>query len=170
MIQKLLTKLDACENACKWAGKKSWKEIFETCHRGDWLLWLYKATNHEDLRKLTLAKAHCANTVRHLMKDDRSIAAIDVAIRFGNGEATEDELRTAAVAAFAAVDTDVAAYAAVAAAAAVDTDVAAVAVAAAFAAYAAYSVTARKINQQQTADICRKYLPFEIWNIEEDIK
>lgn len=154
MIQKLLTKLDACENACKWAGKKSWKEIFETCHRGDWLLWLYRATNQGDLRKLTLAKAHCANTVRHLMKDDRSIAAIDVAIRFGNGEATEDELRTAAVAA----------------AAAVDTDVAAVAVAAAFAAYAAYSVTARKINQQLTADICRKYLPFEIWNIEEDIK
>jgi len=88
----------------------------------------------DNLRELTLAKGHCANTVRHLMKDERSIAAVDAAIAFGEGKISADELESAYAAA---------AYAA--------------AVAAADAAYAA----ARKENQQLTADICRKYL--NIW-------
>ena len=30
--------------------------------------------------------------------------------------------------------------------------------------YAVYAA-AQKANQKQTADICRKYLPIEIWNV-----
>lgn len=37
---------------------------------------------------------------------------------------------------------------------------------AAYAAYAAYAATGgKKENQKLTADICRKYLPIEVWNI-----
>ena len=150
-MKELLIKLKACEAAREWAGDKSWPEIFATCHRGDWLLWLFYHTAG-DKRLLTLAKGHCANTVRHLMKDERSVNAVDVAIRYGNGEATQEELRAASAAAYAA------AYAAA--------DAAADAAAASVAAYAAADA-ATKENQQITADICRKYLPIEVWNITE---
>ena len=127
-MKELLIELEACSEAREWAADKTWKEIYTTCHRGDWLLWLFKRTNPDDLQLLTLAKGHCVN----LMKDERSIKAIDVAIAFGEGKATREEL-----------------------------DAAAAAVAAAYAVAAA----AEKHNQQLTADICRKYLPIEIWNI-----
>ena len=131
-MKELLNKLNACKDAREWAGDKSWQEIYNTCHRGDWLLWLFKRTNPDDLQLLTLAKGHCANTVRHLMKDERSIKAVDAAIAFGEGKISRDELDAAAA--------DAAAFAAAVAA-------------------------AKKENQQLTADICRKYLPIEVWNI-----
>jgi hypothetical protein len=162
-MKELLIQLNACQEAKDWASDKSWNEIYETCHRGDWLLWLFNKTNPNDLQALTLAKGHCANTVRHLMKDERSIKAVDVAIAFGEGKASLEELRSAAYAAasaaYAAAYTDADAYAAAAAASFV-----ASASAAAYAdAYA--SASAKKENQQLTAEICRKYLPIEIWNI-----
>lgn len=183
-MNELLIKLNACGDASVWAEGKTWKEIYETCHRGDWLLWLFKRTNRGDLKALTLAKAYCANTVRHLMKDERSIKAVDVAISFGEGNATRDELNAAAItaydAAYAAADAS-AAYAAYAASAASSYAYAAAYSSAANAAYAAsadyaYAAAnaaadydaARKANQQLTADICRKYLPIEIWNISSE--
>lgn len=42
----------------------------------------------------------CARQVQHLMKDERSIAALDVAWRHSNGEATDEELRAAEAAAW----------------------------------------------------------------------
>lgn len=95
-FNELLIKLNACNPAIDWAEGKSWEEVYNTCHRGDWLLWLYKKTNKDNLRKLTLAKGLCANTVRHLMKDERSVAAVDAAIKYGNGEIGEKNLRAAA--------------------------------------------------------------------------
>lgn len=44
----------------------------------------------------------CARRVQHLMKDQRSIDAIDVAERYANGEATEEELTAAKSAAIEA--------------------------------------------------------------------
>ena len=145
-MKELLMKLNACPKAMEWVGNKSWEECYATCHRGDWLLWLFKRTNPDDLRLLTLSKGHCANTVRHLMKDERSLKAVDAAIAFGEGKISREELNTSAAAAYAAF-----AYAAFAAAAA--------------AAAAADAADAKKENQQLTADICRKYLPIEVWNI-----
>ncbi len=179
-IQKLLIDLDACEPAKEWAAGKTWEEIFNTCHRGDWLLWLFRRTNPNDKKAITLAKGHCANTVRHLMKDERSINAVDVAIRYGNGDATDKELAAAYAAAYAAADA--AAYAAAAAAyaaayAAADAADAADAAAAYAAAYAAAAAAADaadaaadaadalKESQMATANICRQYLPIGIWNI-----
>ena len=198
-MKQLLIKLNACNEAMEWAGDKTWEEIYRTCHRGDWLLWLFKQTNPNDLRLLTLAKGHCANTVRHLMKDERSIKAVDAAIAYGEGRIDIEELNNAATTADAYAAADAAAYAAyatdayadayaAAAAAAYATDAAADAadayadayVAADASAYAdayaaaayatdadayAAAAAAKKNNQQQTADICRQYLPIKIWNI-----
>ena len=157
-FKKYLHSVNACQTAIDWAGDKTIEQVVTECHRGDWLLWLAKKCGVE-LQPLTLAKAHCANTVRHLMTDERSIKAVDVAIAFGEGRATRDELDTAAdaAAAFAAH-----AAAAAAAAFATSTDAAAAAYAAAAAsaradAYAAANAAAAA-NRRQTADICRQYI------------
>ena len=110
-MKELLKHLDACKPAVEWAADKTWPEIFETCQRGDWLLWLFRKVNVNDKRLLTLAKGHCANTVRHLMKDERSIRAVDAAIAYGNNEITDNELAAAYAAAYAAADTYAAAAA-----------------------------------------------------------
>ena len=141
-FKQYLESLKACDNAIEWAGDKPIEQVVAECHRGDWLLWLAKKCGVE-LQPLTLAKGHCANTVRHLMTDERSVKAVDVAIAFGEGRATRDELDAAADAA-----ADAACYAAYAAYAAAD--------AAANAYSAAYAIA--HTNQQQTADICRKYI------------
>jgi hypothetical protein len=131
-FKELLIKLDACEEAKEWARDMPIEEIVSTCHRGDWLLWLAKKVD-VDLRLHTLAKGHCANAVRYLMKDERSIKAVDVAIAFGEGRATREELDAYSDAA------DFAAVAAVSAA-------------------ASTYVTFGALNRQQIADICRKYI------------
>lgn len=51
----------------------------------------------------------CARQVQHLMTDERSLAALDVAERYANGGATDTELDAARDAARAAVDVAVAA-------------------------------------------------------------
>jgi hypothetical protein len=243
-IQEKLIELNACKDAREWAKDKTWLEIFETCHRGDWLLWLFRRTNPSDIKELTRAKAHCALTIRHLMKDQRSINACEVALKFADGQATREELNAAAAAAYAAADAAAAAAYAVAAAAYADADAAADAAAAyaaaaadadaaadaaaayaayavaaaaaayaadaaaAYAAYAAYAVAAaaaadadaadadaayaayadaayaayavaadadaaadaaRIKNKKETANICRQYLPIELWAITKDL-
>jgi len=156
-MKDLLLKLKACEEAVEWAGDKTAKEIIDTCHRGDWLLWLAYKLEVDD-RPLALVKGHCANTVRHLMKDKRSIKAVDAAIAYGNGEISKKELKDAAYA-YASSDAAAASYAAsyapsYAAAAAASF----AAYAAAYAASAASAAADRKSNELETADICRKYL------------
>ena len=158
-FKQYLESLCACEDAIEWAGDKTIEQVVADCHRGDWLLWLAKRCGVE-LQPFTLAKAHCANTVRHLMTDERSMNAVDVAIAFGEGRATRDELDVA----YAAADAASASAAADAASAAAAADAAAAAHAAAYsAAYAARAADAAAdadavVNQQQTADICRKYI------------
>jgi hypothetical protein len=136
----------------EFAEKLTFKEFHETCERGDWMLWLFNESNPDCLKELTLAKGHCANTVRHIMKDERSIAAVDAAIAFGEGKITREELDKAADTAYATADDAAAAYAADAATATAD------------------ACAARKSNQLETANICRKYLPIKIWNLNKENK
>jgi len=146
-FKELLIELEACGPAIEWANDKTIKEVVEECHRGDWLLWLAHKVDI-GLHPLTLAKGHCANTVRHFMEDERSVKSVDVAIAFGEGKATLKELKDAADFAYAPTYADDAAYAAADAA-----------YADYVATYAAYVAVAEKEkNQMQTADICRKYI------------
>ena len=169
-LKEFLEKNHACKDGFDFAKDLTLEQFLNTCDRGDWILWLFARMNPDSVRELTLAKAHCANTVRHLMKDERSTKAVDVAIAFGEGRATRAELDAAGAAAYAAgaaADTTYAAGAA-AYAAAFAASTAPTAPTAAFAADAAFAAfadaVAIKDNQKQTADICRKYLPLEIWN------
>ena len=81
-----------------------------------------------------LAKGHCANTVRHLMNDQRSIDAVDAAIDFGNNKISIEELNVFAGYAYAAASTAASTASAAASAAYTASDVAAYAASAADAA------------------------------------
>lgn len=159
-MKQLLIKLNAWSEFREWAGDKTIEQIVDQCHRGDWLLWLAGKVDI-GLKPLTLAKGHCANTVRHLMEDERSIKAVDVAIAFGEGKASREELDASAAWAAAAARDAWAAADAAAASAAWDAAWAAAAAWAARAArdaWAAAADAARTENQKQTADICRQYI------------
>lgn len=120
-----LKELNPCEDGYKFAqSKNSLIEAWNTCERGDWMLWFAQKLDCP-VELLTLAKGKCAETVAHLMHDKRSRNAIKIAIDFGNGVATREELYDAAAAAKAAY------------AAAFDDGTDAASCAAAFAAYAA---------------------------------
>ena len=173
-LKEFLEKNNACKGGYLFAKDLTLKDFLTTCPRGDWILWLFVKSNPDSLKELTLAKGHCANTVRHLMEDERSLRAVDVAIAFGEGKATKKELDSASAAsaaasdaAFAASDTaDAAAYAADAANAASAASAAASdAASAADAASGDSTSPTYEQNQMETADICRKYLPLQIWNI-----
>lgn len=160
--------LSNCKAGTEWIGDKCWKdskELWKTIHRGDWMLTIFKKMNPDDVKELTLAKAHCANLVRHLMIDKRSLNAIDVAIAFGNGTATREELDEAAKQAGLAN----------AAAASVSTESAHAADAAYYAASVnsapdAVVISLGAKNFKAAADICRKYLPYDKWNVPQDGK
>ena len=140
-IKKLLIKFDACKDAIEWAGDKPIEEIVKTCHRGDWLLWLARRIDIP-LKAFILAKGHSAKTVLHLMDDERSKKAVEVAILFGEGKATREELDTAHDAAYLAYDAAYAAYYAAASASASAASYAAHAAAYYAAVYAAYAASA----------------------------
>lgn len=108
-FQELLEELDACGVARDWTAAKTIEEVVAECHRGDWLLWLASKVN-VDKRKFTLAKAHCANIVRHLMKDERSLNAVDIAMAYGQGEVEQEALIVAAYAADIAYIDDIDGY------------------------------------------------------------
>jgi hypothetical protein len=171
---KKLKSLNACEEAIEFAKtKSSWQEVYSECDRGDWLLWLFAKTNPDDVRLLILAKGKCAETVKHLMKDERSTAAVEAAISYGEGKISKKELKEfataahdahdarAAIAFAAAAHADTAAaYAAFAAFAAADADADAYTVAEA----AAYAST-RKEKLKQAADIVRNVIKIEQFNL-----
>ena len=64
-------------------------------------LWCLRAVYGHD-KEIRLFAVWCARQVQHLMTDQRSVAALDVAERFANGDATKEELDAAGAAARAA--------------------------------------------------------------------
>lgn len=94
-----IEKFNPCGDALDFRKEhKSFKDAWENCHRGDWILWIASKLK-VDKRTLFLAKARCAKTVIHLMKDQRSIDAVNITERYGIGDIEEDELKYAAYAA-----------------------------------------------------------------------
>jgi len=134
-----LRKLHACEEACEWVGGKSLEEAWETCERGDWMLWLAVKAGI-DRKKVVLAACECARlSLKYVSeKETRPLKAIQIAEAWANGDASLEEVKRAAADAYTAAD-----VAAVADASASFADAASAAAASAAAASAAaYAVTA----------------------------
>lgn len=115
-------------------------------------LWALRASTVSD-RDARLFAVWCARLQQHLLKDSRSIRAIDVAEAFANGLATLDELEAAELAAEAAAR---AAWAAVRAAEAAE----AAARAAAFSAEAA-AWAAVRAQKEMFTHMCNGTAPWQ---------
>ena len=163
----LLRGLGACWEAKEWADGKTLRESWNTCERGDWMLWL-AARVGADRKRLVLAACACARlSLKYVSPgEDRPRVAIETAEKWAHGEATIEEVKAAAAAYAAAADA--AAYAAYTAAADAAADAAAYAAdAAGTAAYAADAAayaaddagTARTKTLRDCADILRTFFP-----------
>jgi hypothetical protein len=143
-IKEFCDKHDACRNGREWASAhcKDMNEVWQTA-KPEWMVWI--ATREGVLTDVELRRfaVWSARQVQHRMTDERSVNALDIAERYANGAATDEELAVARAAAYAAAYAAAdavaraAAYAAYAAADAAYAAADAVARAAAYAAYAA---------------------------------
>jgi len=107
-----------CNEGREWAlsNCRDMEEVWRTA-KPEWLLWIASRQGVLTDKELRMFVVFCARQVQHLMEDQRSIKAIDVAERYANGFATNEELTAARAAARSAVrDADAVAYAAWAAA------------------------------------------------------
>jgi len=123
----LLHNLGACSDAVKWAHGKTLHNVWNTCPRGDWLLWLVGRMADKKgwptRQQVVLAACDCAETtLKHVPRgEDRPRLAIKTARAWARGKATIDDANAAAYAASAATSAaNAAAYAASAAYAAAD--------------------------------------------------
>lgn len=148
-VKRILKQLNVCDPALEWAEDKSPKEAWETCIRGDWLLWIAERL-HVDEKKLFLTKALVAHRVIHLMKDSRSRNAVRAVFLYGRGKLSKKELDDAyAAAADATVIVTADAPTATATAAAVaDENI--------------YRIV-RQESLLKSANICRKILTDEVF-------
>lgn len=105
----LLGRLDSRSEEWEWVASTPGTpaEIWATCPRGDWLLYLATSLG-VDRRGVVLAACDCAETTTpHLKGSTRwaAHAALEVARRWARGEATEAEVHAAVDQAFDVEDT-----------------------------------------------------------------
>lgn len=154
-FKELLTSLGACSEAMEWVGERSWSEVYRDCPRGEWLIWLFVHVKPDAKRERVGMAALAANTVRHLMTDERSTAAVDAAFAYSRGEIGDEELRVAR-AAGAAAWAAAPAWAATAAAYAAEAARRA----------AAYAAADEEANHLLVANLIRENYPIEAWGLE----
>jgi len=156
-FRKQLKKLNACGDAVKWVGDRDMQTAWAECERGDWMLWL-AAKIGVDRKLLVLAACDCAEPALAYVREgeDRPRIAIETARLWCEGKATNEEVRSAAVAAYAAsTAASTAAYAA-ASTAAYASAVAAVAAA------AAADAAAHSASLKLSANKVRGRIPVEV--------
>ena len=95
---------NACDSAVKRAGAKSAQEVWDTWGNPSELLWWVEKSGLVSAQQLTLIACGIVRntpllsggTVWDLLADERSRNAVEVAERWANGEATDEEKGTAA--------------------------------------------------------------------------
>ena len=150
-LQVLLKQMHACPEAVEWVGDRDLAKAWAECERADWMIWF--AAKKADRKLVVLAECACARPALKYVPEgeDWPRIAIETAEAWARGEATIEQVRTAADAAYAA-DKALAVYAAY--------DAAVYAVIAQYAACGA-SDAARVKALADMADIVRKIIPVE---------
>ena len=94
---------NACAPGTRFALKfKNMRDCYAALLNGEagdrsaeWAIWTFTREGVTNDRDLRLFAVKCARRVEHLMDDERSRKALDVAERYANGEATDAELDAA---------------------------------------------------------------------------
>lgn len=154
-VKEFCRKHNACHTGSKFALKfATMKDVWDALMRGEpdkktarcWALWIISRDGVLSKMERVELSVRFAERVKHLMKNQRSIDALEVAKRYADGNATDEELEQAADA------VAVAAGAGAAYAAGADTVADAVAyAAAASAAYAGAAYAARAAYDAERA-------------------
>ena len=143
-LSELLKQLEACQEAREWSAGMTLEEAWENCKRADHMLWLcgkmLGKPGWPDRKEIVLAACACAETALKYVPSEQIIPAttIETARRWARGEATIEEVRTAAADAADAADADAAD--------------------ASYAAYAAYAAYATEVLAR-CADLVREHYP-----------
>ena len=95
-IDEFCSKHGACITGYLWATEhcNSMQEVWEKA-KPEWLIWVATRKGVLTDNELRRFAVWSARQVQHLMADPRSIAALDVAERHANGQATDEELAAA---------------------------------------------------------------------------
>ena len=102
---ELLKELNACKAAGEWAEGKTLTEVWETCHRADWLLWLAVMMADKpgwpSREQAILSTCDCAETALKFVPkgENRPRKAIQAARDFAGGRIDRWELADAGSAA-----------------------------------------------------------------------
>jgi hypothetical protein len=99
-IKEFCDKHKACKEGRDWA-LANCESMFDAWGKlpPEWLIWVATRRGVLTDKELRLFAVFCVRSVEHLLTDQRSKNAIEVAERFVNGEATDDELEAARAAA-----------------------------------------------------------------------
>ena len=102
-IEQFCIKHCACKEGIEWAlaSCATMKEVWEKA-KPEWLIWVATRPSVLTGKELRLFAVFCARQVQHLMTDPRSIEAINVAEKYAQDQASDDELAAARAAARAA--------------------------------------------------------------------
>ena len=109
----LLAAIGACLDAREWTKQvANLREAWAKCQRSDWMVWALRTIGFKDDRKFRLYACGCARNTPlsdgralwDLLTDQRSRTAIEVAERFAEGKATDEERQEARSAADAVAD------------------------------------------------------------------
>jgi hypothetical protein len=92
---------NACQEGLEWLGERDLQAMWAECHRSDWMAWLLFELGWDDARTMRLYACWCVRQVWHLLTDEHSRNAVEVAERYAAGNATDDELASAWTAAMA---------------------------------------------------------------------
>ena len=107
-VKDFIAKYKPCSDAVTWLEEfTTMSDAWEACRRSDWMLWSLGKSDYNDEKKLRAYACYC---VRHtplgdgrvvwdLLTDERSRNAIEVAERYIEGKATQEELAAAGSAA-----------------------------------------------------------------------
>jgi hypothetical protein len=168
-FQSYLARMDACCEARSWAAGRTAQQAWAECERPDWLLWWARAAK-VDRRLLVRAACACARTVLQYAPagEQRPLRAIETAEAWCDGNATIEQVRSAADAASAAAYATAAASAAYAAYATDAASAAAYAAdAAAYAADAAAYAAAYAAARREMCRLIRVAIPFDALRYKE---
>jgi hypothetical protein len=89
---KRLEKLEASSDILDFAKNfNTIEETIDNCPYGKLMIWISHKLGVSD-RKITLAKGIASELVAPFMRHERSENAVKIAVKYGKGEATEEEL------------------------------------------------------------------------------
>ena len=97
---RFLKSLDACRGSIEWAETQpDMSTAWNNCERGDWLIWLVSrvCTNKQ---AITLTACACARIALQYAQGPNILEAIETAEAWAKGEATIEQVKTAANAAY----------------------------------------------------------------------